>query len=80
MTFNGRIHEGQIVLDGNPPLPEGADVRVEVVAPEAPRAADEAASRPSLGKVLMKYAGKASGLPPDGSRNHDHYLYGSPKK
>jgi ribosomal protein L18 len=30
--------------------------------------------------VLLKYAGKAAGLPSDASRNHDHYLYGTPKR
>jgi len=28
----------------------------------------------------MKYAGVCKGLPSDLARNHDHYLYGVPKK
>lgn len=34
----------------------------------------------TLGQKLLRYAGKATGLPPDASRNHDHYLYGTPKR
>ena len=34
----------------------------------------------TLGQKLLKYAGKAVGLPPDAARNHDHYLYGTPKR
>jgi len=34
----------------------------------------------TLGQKLMKYAGKAVGLPEDAARNHDHYLDGAPKR
>ena len=34
----------------------------------------------TLGQRLMKFAGTAKGLPTDLARNHDHYLYGMPKK
>ena len=77
MTFSGQIRGGQIVLEGNPQLPEGADVRVELVATSAPV---ESATLPSLGQKLMQFAGKAVGLPADAARNHDHYLYGTPKR
>ena len=33
-----------------------------------------------LGEVLLQFAGKAQGLPPDYSTNLDHYLYGLPKR
>ena len=33
-----------------------------------------------IGKVLLEFAGKAQGLPPDYSTNLDHYLYGVPKR
>jgi len=36
--------------------------------------------RPTLGEELMKFAGKAKGLPRDLARNHDHYLNGTPKQ
>jgi hypothetical protein len=77
MTFSGRIRGGQIVLEGNPALPEGADVRVEVVGTSEPV---ELKTLPPLGRKLMEFAGKAVGLPSDASLNHDHYLYGTPKR
>jgi hypothetical protein len=33
-----------------------------------------------LRKTLLRWAGKAKGLPTDLARNHDHYLHGRPKK
>ena len=32
------------------------------------------------GKTLLEVAGTADDLPPDFSVNHDHYLYGTPKR
>jgi hypothetical protein len=77
MTFSGHIRSGQIVLEGNPALPEGADVRVEVVEATEPL---ESKTLPPLGRKLMEFAGKAVGLHPDAARNHDHYLYGTAKR
>jgi len=77
MTFSGHIRDGQIILEGDPQLPEGADVRVEVLG-DAISAATR--SQTPLGQKLMKFAGKAVGLPADGAQNHDHYLYGTPKR
>ena len=34
----------------------------------------------SLAERLANVVGKATGLPPDASVNHDHYLYGLPKR
>jgi hypothetical protein len=72
MTYHGRIQSGIIVLDDAPSLPEGAEVRVDVV----PTPEKEA----TLGERLMKYAGQAKGLPSDLARNHDHYLHGVQKQ
>ena len=33
-----------------------------------------------LREVLLGFAGKAEGLPPDYSTNLDHYVYGLPKR
>lgn len=38
------------------------------------------AQLPPIGKVLLEFAGTAEGLPPDMARNHDHYLYGTPRQ
>jgi len=34
----------------------------------------------SWGEALLAVAGTAEGLPKDLAHNHDHYLYGTPKK
>jgi hypothetical protein len=72
MICKGHVQNGVVVLEPPASLPEGAEVRVEVGAPER--------SERTLGERLMKYAGVCKGLPSDLARNHDHYLYGVPKK
>ncbi len=77
MTLQGHVKDGRIELDAPIPLPEGASVRIEIgVSATSSRDEDDA----SLARTLLKYAGKAVGLPPDAARNPDHYLYGTPKK
>ena len=72
MVYRGRVKNGVVVLDEPVSLPDGAVVEVALLA--------ESNEKPTLGQKLMKYAGKAKGLPKDLARNHDHYLYGVPKK
>lgn len=72
MTYRGHVKNGQIVLDASTALPEGAEVNVEIVE-------DPEAKAPIWDK-LLKLAGSAPGLPADMAENHDHYLYGIPKK
>jgi hypothetical protein len=68
-----------VVLESPHTLPEGTEVRVEAVVVEGDRPLlDE--NGQTLGEKLMKYAGKAVGLPEDAALNHDHYLYGAPKR
>jgi len=71
MTYRGHVENGVVVLEGDVPLPNGAKVEVHLVGTGSP---------PTLGQKLMSFAGKAEGLPADLARNHDHYLYGVPKK
>jgi hypothetical protein len=52
---------------------------VEIAFAEGAGAALDENGR-TLGEKLLKYAGKAVGLPPDAARNHDHYLYGTPRR
>jgi hypothetical protein len=79
MVYSGHIKQGMVVLDQPVALPDGLQVRVEVPenAIQSPRAG---AGEETAGKRLLKYAGKAVGLPPDAARNHDHYLYGTAKR
>ncbi|MGA2257430.1 MAG: hypothetical protein ABSG53_22455 [Thermoguttaceae bacterium] len=70
---------GGVVLESPHALPEGTEVRVEVVGAEGDQPLlDE--NRQTLGEKLMKFAGKAVGLPEDAALNHDHYLYGARKR
>lgn len=83
MTLHGRIRNGVIVLDEPALLPEGAQVCVEI-QPDAELGDETAVPADTrlepISKRLLKFAGRAEGLPPDASRNHDHYLYGTPKR
>lgn len=71
MTLEGRVQNGTIVLHPPTTLPEGARVRIEVLATETPEL--------SLFDRLGDLAGQATNLPPDAAAQHDHYLYGAPK-
>ena len=68
MEFRGQVKGGVVVFDNGSP-PEGAAVRVEVVAPQK-----------SIWQKLRNYSGTVKGLPADMARNHDHYIHGAPKK
>ena len=70
MEYKGRVSGGVIVLEPGVSLPEGSEVRVEVVGQRAD----------TVGARLMKFAGRATDLPADMAENHDHYLHGHPKK
>lgn len=72
MSFQGTVVNGTIVLEGAVQLPDGTKVEVQVQEP--PKAASP------LGEMLLNHAGKAEGLPEDLAAQHDHYLYGTPKK
>ncbi len=79
MNCRGRVKDGVVILDPPNALPEGVEVRVEVMPSEAEEPLlDE--NGQTLGQKLMKYAGRAVGLPEDAALNHDHYLYGAPKR
>ena len=69
MTYKGHIKNGAVVLDEPVQLPEGSQV---VVQP--------AAAPTSLRDLLGAVAGRGKNLPDDGSVQHDHYIYGSPKR
>ena len=72
-SYTGKVINGVIVLEVDANLPEGAGVKVELLEERIPAAASP------LGELLLKYAGVIDDLPADMAKNHDHYLYGSPK-
>lgn len=75
MTYEGRVHNGVIVIQGGAVLPEGVRVRIETDDPEP---AAPTLNEP-LGPALLQFAGVAENLPEDLARNHDHYLHGLPR-
>ena len=75
MTFRGRVKNGQITLEEPVSLPEGSVVDVNVSLVQGP-----AEPQTTVWDRLRAIAGTVEGLPPDMARNHDHYLYGTPKK
>ena len=72
MTYRGRVKNGVIALDAPAGLPEGAEVEVSPVGSPT--------QIPTVAERLKDIIGIADGLPADSSINHDHYLYGAPKK
>jgi len=78
MTYRGRVKNGVVVLDTPGGLPEGAQVEVRLV--EQTGEAPTVQEGPALYERLKSVVGKAEGLPPDAAHNHDHYLYGLPKR
>jgi hypothetical protein len=76
MTLFGHVQDGRIVLDQPVVLPDGVSVRIEFVPPK------DAGGRggPSLLETLGDVVGAIDDLPDDLARNHDHYLYGAPKR
>ena len=81
MVLRGHIENGAIVLDDPQVLPEGAAVEVSIVpSAAAPAGTNPERAIPTLYDRLRPFIGKFDGLPPDASINHDHYLYGTPKK
>lgn len=70
MTYRGTVTGGVVVPRRGVQLPEGADVRIEVLKQRVKRRVPK----------IMRHAGKAKSLPADASKNVDHYLYGHPKR
>ncbi|MHC4200554.1 MAG: hypothetical protein ACYSU0_11225 [Planctomycetota bacterium] len=79
MVVRGKVKGGVVVLDKSGSLPEGTVVRVEPVEDKA-AAVKAPEGEQSLAEMLLSLAGTVKGLPEDMALNHDHYLYGLPKK
>ena len=81
MALEGRIENGKVVFDTPVPLPEGTAVRVEPATPESPSGQEPAEQAPRpLSERWRNFARHRVELPEDAARNHDHYLYGTPKR
>ena len=74
--LTGRVVNGAVVLDQPGKLEDGTEVRVR----PATKAESAQGNNGSLSEMLLSFAGVIEGLPEDLALNHDHYLYGLPKK
>lgn len=79
MVYRGHVENGVVVLDGPVDLPDGTPVAVTPLATE-PSAEDSGGELGTLAERLAPFIGCLDGLPSDFSENHDHYLYGVPKR
>ncbi len=77
--IRGRVQHGVVLLEDPKALPEGTEVSVRPLRPKATQPGSRR-GKPTAGRALLRLAGKAEGLPPDASRNVDHYLYGHRKR
>jgi hypothetical protein len=83
MTYRGVVHHGTIVLPPGVNLPEGTEVQVAIMPSEksTESGAAEASSHQAYLLELAERARSLPGeLPVDFAINHDHYLYGTPKR
>jgi hypothetical protein len=81
MTFIGQIRDGRIELTGNPSLPEGAEVRVEVVEVVEPDPIVKVRPKPidKLALMLMQVAGKSARRVRHAANNRADYMHDTPK-
>jgi hypothetical protein len=82
MTFRGTVQDGRIVLDTDVSLPNGTRVNVEPVGRNngngLPRGKKGSSSKGLLTLLDLAISDKA--LPTDLAQQHDHYIYGTPKR
>lgn len=75
MTYQGTVQNGVVVFASTAP-PDGTHVRVEAV----PDAGPAPQTRTSVWQKMSGLVGRAPELPADAAINHDHYLYGRPRR
>ncbi len=80
MTCRGKVKGGVVVLENPALLAEGTTVEVRPIAEGPMLATADDQELQELRQTLLRWAGKAKGLPADMARNHDHYLHGRPKQ
>jgi hypothetical protein len=80
MVYRGTVKNGVVVLDGAAKLEEGQAVSIRPLRRRAAKPAAEDRRIPSLYERLKPLIGAAKGLPSDLAAQHDHYLYGTPKR
>lgn len=80
MTYRGRVKNGVVVIEKQVRLPEGMAVSIRPLkGPVRPQAKPRKRNK-TVFERLKNVVGIIKDLPPDFSENHDHYLYGTPKR
>ena len=80
MTYKGTVRGGVVVLEAtSQPPPEGATVEI-IFNPDTSPAESGQDDNRTWGEIFRSVIGTAKTLPEDASYQHDHYLYGTPKK
>lgn len=82
MTYSGTVRNGVVVLKEGTTLPEGSDVQVVLQTPPQTTASDDSSRSiwDDLAKLGREVESIPCDLPEDLAMNHDHYLYGAPKR
>jgi hypothetical protein len=80
MTLTGQIVAGHVVLDTPAVLPDGTRVRVEPLGNGAAPVSEPADKPKTLAERMSSFLSHTVDLPEDAAMQHDHYLYGHPKK
>jgi hypothetical protein len=76
MVYNGHVENGMVVFDQPVTLPEGTEVRIELIV----RDRNVSVDGPTLAEQFSNLIGAVPELPPDMAKQHDHYLHGAPKR
>ncbi len=79
MTYRGVVKNGVVVFSGRKPK-EGASVTITAVRTARRRKKATVKKPKTIADLLAPFIGMADDLPADMSVQHDHYLYGTPKK
>lgn len=81
MTYRAKMQDGKVVFEGGIKPLDGVELRVEEVQAGAKESSAEGRTA-SMAEVLASFVGSMDdpSLPEDGSLNHDHYIYGAPKR
>jgi len=81
MTAYGQIRDGKVELDSDSALPEGVRVRIVVLNAVPQREAPRRSIAAMFGDLTADVPSEEwDNFPSDGALNHDHYLYGTPKR
>ena len=78
-TILGTVENGVVKLPADAGLADGITVRVEAVVQATPPAGEDPGAGLSFYERYKEFIGMAEG-PGDMAINHDHYLYGTPKR